>query len=60
MNLKQLYDKVPVAKHLNIKKVGKQVLYDDGTKIYSAVIGEDGELVPMNIETRNALKALSS
>lgn len=58
MNLKQLYDKVPVVKHLNIRKIGQQVIYDDGTKIYTAVIGDDGELVPLNVETRNALKVL--
>lgn len=58
MTLKELYAKVPVSKHPNIRVIEQMVIYDDGVNIYQAYIDQEGELVPANNATRNALKAL--
>jgi len=58
MNLNELYEKVPVQKHPNIKVIGDAVLYDSGTDIYQAYIDQDGELIPANQATKVALKNL--
>ena len=58
MTLKELYEKIPVAKHAKIQVVGNTVIYDTGTKILTALIDSDGQLVPANAETRDALNAL--
>ena len=60
MNLTELYAKVPVSKHENIKVMGNQVVYDDGTEVYVAAIDSEGELVALNKETKTALKALKA
>ena len=60
MNLTELYAKVPVSKHENIKVVGNQVVYDDGTEVYVAAIDSEGKLVALNKETKTALKALKA
>ena len=67
MNLTELYAKVPVSKHENIKVVGNQVVYDDGTEVYDdgtevyvAAIDSEGKLVALNKETKTVLKALKA
>jgi len=60
MNLTELYAKVPVSKHADIKVVGNQVVYDDGTEVYVAAIDSEGKLVALNKETKTALKALKA
>ena len=60
MNLSELYTKLHVSKHENIKVVGNQVVYDDGTEVYVAAIDSEGELVALNKETKMALKALKA
>ena len=60
MNLAKLYEKLPVSKHGNIRVLNNHVIYDDGTKIYQALIDETGELVPLDVATRNILKALET
>ena len=58
MNLVELYKKVPVDKHQNIKVIGNIVLYDDGTDILQAYLDNEEELIPGNQKTKTALKAL--
>ena len=58
MNLVELYKKVPVDKHQNIKVIGNIVLYDAGTDILQAYLDNEGELIPGNQKTKTALKAL--
>ena len=60
MTLKELYDKLPVSKHPNLRVVmdGKMVLYDDGTAILRAWLDIDGELVPDDAVTRTELNQL--
>lgn len=62
MNITELYQKVPVAKHPNIHLVmdGSLVVYDDGVNVYEAWMDDQGELAPRNAQTRNALNALSA
>ena len=59
MNLVELYKKVPVNKHQNIKVIGNIVLYDAGTDIFQAYLDDKGELIPGNQRTKTALKALN-
>lgn len=58
MTLTQLYAKVPVAKHVNIKVIGNIVMYDSGTTIYEAFIDHEGNLTPRTTATKNVLAAL--
>lgn len=58
MTIVELYKKIPVAKHQNIKIVGNVVLYDSGTEIYQAYLGSDGELIPATQATKVALNNL--
>lgn len=58
MTLVELYAKVPVAKHANIRVIGNQVLYDAGTVICEAYIANDGTLIPRTKATKDALAAL--
>ena len=58
MTLNDLYKKLPVSKHQNIKIVGDMVLYDTGTEILKAYIDQEGKIVPDNAATRTALGKL--
>ena len=58
MNLVELYKKVPTSKHGNIKVIGNTVVFDSGATIYQAYIDEDGELIPANQATKEALRKL--
>lgn len=59
MNLTELYAKLPVNKHANIRVIGNIVLYDGGTEIYQAYLDGDGELIPATQATKGALAKLS-
>ena len=59
MNLVELYEKVPVNKHQNIKVIGNTVIYDTGTAIFQAYIDADGKLVPATQATKEALNKLT-
>lgn len=60
MTLKELFDKVPVSLHGNIKVVSQAgvVVYDAGTTIYEAYVADDGTLIPRTKATKDALAAL--
>jgi len=58
MNLKELYDKVPVEKHPNISVEGNSVVYDDGTSVYQMLLSNESTLIPINSQTRDFLNSL--
>ena len=58
MNLVELYKLTPVERHGCIKVIGNTVIFDSGTTIYQAYIDEDGELIPANQATKEALRKL--
>ncbi len=61
MTLAELYAKLPEVQHDRIRVVDGQVVYDaGGAAIYRAVIDGAGQLVPLDMATRNALAALGA
>mgnify|MGYP001575744457 CR=1 FL=1 len=59
VNLTSLYSKVPVAKHPNITVKGDEIVYYDGTNHFRAWIRPDGNIVPLDNQTRAVLKVLA-
>lgn len=58
MTLNELYAKLPVSKHKNVKVIGDQVVYDTGTTIHVALIDDEGQLIPTTQAAKVALGAL--
>jgi len=60
MNIDKLFAKLPESKSRNITNINGHLVYDSGAVIYQALVGNDGELIPLDIATRNMLKQLDT
>jgi len=58
MTLIELYERLPASKHDSLKVINDQLIYDDGTKVYRALVDGKGSLVPLDAQTRDILAGL--
>ena len=60
MNINKLFSKLSPSQAANVQNVNGHLVFDNGAKIYQALVSEDGELVPLDIATRDMLKQLDT